>query len=383
MKKSFGLLIIFFLLALSLRAQQFYVVTGVYAQESNAQKITGYLRVNLYDASYAKNTTDNTYYVYILQTDNKQAATEKVNELHLKEEFKDAWVYFGTLTSSNPITTDGELPPEFAQDVPVNIKKPDSLLSTLSTNSTTVSTEVIEPELKVKGKLFEFATNTDDGRKVVTEIHSVDYKHNRDLGAYKTNQYVDVVRSSNREDNLMTFVCGVFGYQEIVKVIDYNNPATSSDVMKDAKGAYVIPYTLQRMKKGDVSVMYHLSFYKDAVIMLPPSKTELDELVTMMSDNTGYKIKVHAHCNGSNNRRIIAMGKTKNYFDVKGSDGHTGSAKQLTKLRGEAVKSYLVDHGIAEDRIDIFAWGALNMLVSKTSKNSKLNDRIEIEIMED
>jgi len=364
------------LLTLSLSAQQFYVVTGVYAQESNAQKITGYLRVNLYDASYAKNTVDNTYYVYVLQTDNKQTATEKVNELHLKEEFKDAWVYFGSLTSSNPGATGTGLLPEFPEEVTINIKKPDSL-------SSNISTEATEPELKVKGKLFEFVTNTDDGKKVVTEIHSVDYKHSRDLGAYKTNQYVDVVRSSNREDDLMTFVCGVFGYQEIVKVIDYNNPATSSDVMKDAKGAYVIPYTLQRMKKGDVSVMYHLSFYKDAVIMLPPSKTELDELVTMMSDNMGYKIKVHAHCNGNNNRRIIAMGKTKNYFDVKGSNGHTGSAKQLTRLRGEAVKSYLIDHGIAEDRIDIFAWGALNMLVSKTSKNSKLNDRIEIEIMED
>jgi len=347
------------------------------------KKITGYLRVNLYDASYAKNTVDNTYYVYVLQTDNKQTAIEKVNELHLKEEFKDAWVYSGTLTSSSPTTTYEGLPPEFAEEVPINIKKTDSLINILPTNSPTVLTEVIEPELKVKGKLFEFVTTTNDGKKIVTEIHNIDYKHSRDLGAYKTNQYVDVVRTSNREDNLLTFVCGVFGYEEVVKVIDYNNPATSSDVMKDAKGAYIVPYTLQRMKKGDVSVMYHLSFYKDAVIMLPPSQAELDELVTMMSDNLEYKIKVHAHCNGNNNRRIIAMGETKNYFDVKGSSGHTGSAKELTKLRGEAVKSYLVDHGIAEDRIDVFAWGALDMLVSKTSKNSKLNDRIEIEIMED
>ncbi|HEY8934979.1 MAG TPA: OmpA family protein [Cyclobacteriaceae bacterium] len=382
MKKSFGLLIIFVLLVISLRAQQFYVVTGVYAQEKNAQKITGYLRVNLYNATYAKNNIDNTYYVYVLETDNKQAATEKLNELHLKEEFKDAWIYSGTLKSSNPATADG-LVPEVSEEVPLNVKKSDSLNIPSTTENTIVSTEETKPELKVKGKLFEFVTSTEDGKKIVTEIHSVDYKHSRELGAYKTNQYVDIVKLFNRENNYMTLVCGVFGYQEIVKVIDYDNPDAGPDVMKDAKGAYIIPYTLQRMKKGDVSIMYHLSFYKDAVIMLSPSKTELDELVTMMSDNQEYKIKVHAHCNGNNDRRIIAMGKTKNYFDVKGSVGYPGSAKELTKLRGEAIKSYLVDHGIAEDRIDIFAWGALDMLVSKTSKSSKLNDRIEIEIMED
>jgi outer membrane protein OmpA-like peptidoglycan-associated protein len=129
--------------------------------------------------------------------------------------------------------------------------------------------------------------------------------------------------------------------------------------------------------------MYHVSFYKDAVVMLPQSKSELDELVSMMNDNPNYRIKIHGHCNGNNARRIIALGPTKNYFDVEGSDERNGSAKDLTKLRAEAVQRYLEDNGIPNGRSDIYAWGALNMLVPETSTSARLNDRIEIEIRED
>ena len=129
--------------------------------------------------------------------------------------------------------------------------------------------------------------------------------------------------------------------------------------------------------------MYDVSFYKDAVVMLPRSQEELDELVNMMSGNAAYKIKIHGHANGTAKRKIIALGKNKNYFDISGSKQKNGTSKELSKERAEAVLDYLVKHGIVENRMEIMAWGGSNMLVSETSPSAKLNDRIEIEILED
>jgi outer membrane protein OmpA-like peptidoglycan-associated protein len=60
-----------------------------------------------------------------------------------------------------------------------------------------------------------------------------------------------------------------------------------------------------------------------------------------------------------------------------------GTAKQLTTFRAEAVRSYLIDHGIAANRATIFSWGGKDMLVKETSPAWNLNDRIEIEITRD
>jgi outer membrane protein OmpA-like peptidoglycan-associated protein len=181
----------------------------------------------------------------------------------------------------------------------------------------------------------------------------------------------------------MTVVCGIFGYREIIKLIDYSNPATTEGATQNENGAWVIPYSLERLKKGDASVMYHVSFFKHAVVMTKETKVEMDELVNMMQMNPGYEIKIHGHCNGNNNRRIIALGNPKNYFDIRGSDERPGSAKDLTELRAEAVQDYLIENGIDKGRMKTFSWAGNGMLVGETSSSSRLNDRIEIEITAD
>ena len=110
---------------------------------------------------------------------------------------------------------------------------------------------------------------------------------------------------------------------------------------------------------------------------------EMDELVNMMKLNPDYSIKIHGHCNGNYDRRIIALGQSENYFNIEGSDEIPGSAKDLTKLRAEAVQSYLEKNGINRERSKIFSWGGSHMLVGETSSSARLNDRIEIEIMKD
>jgi outer membrane protein OmpA-like peptidoglycan-associated protein len=316
----------------------------------------------------------------------------KVTSLQKESEFKDAWLYTGVLEG-------GALPPVVIEKPVVQVDPPkDTTAAVIPDVAPPVTADTVavaeipaatpdsaanaEPEVPavVRGKLFRFVLQTADGKPVKGEVHNVDFNRGRDLATYKTDKYIDILRPSNA-NNPMSLVCGIFGYKEVVRFMDYNNPSTiEGGSVQDAKGAWVIPYTLERMKKGDVSVMYHVAFYKDAVVMLPESKSELDELVSMMTNNPNYRIKIHGHCNTMNSKKIIAVGKSKNYFTTKGAEEVTGNAKELSRLRAVAVQNYLIDHGIDKSRADIYAWGSQNMLAPENGPSAKLNDRIEIEI---
>lgn len=401
MKKTLirsAIIFVFVLISSFAFAQQnHYVVVGVFAVESNAQKFTGYVRSQRFNAGYGLYKKQKLYYVYVMKTADRNAAQVEMRGLHKETEFKDSWVFSGILEGGEDLPLETE-PPVVEETTPVveeppvtpPVPTPDT---TATANTPTVATaeptdsvgeEVpAAPPTVIKGKLFKFTIQTDDGKPVKGEIHNVDFRRGRDLGIYKTNQYIDITRPSTR-NNPLSLVCGIFGYKEIVKMLDYDNPAfMESKAFQDGNGAWVIPYQLERMKKGDVSVMYHVSFYKDAVVMLPPSKSEMDELVNMMTDNPEYKITIHGHCNGSNSRKIIALGPSKNYFSTQGSSEITGNAKELSKLRAQAVQNYLIDHGIDKSRTQIYAWGSQNMLAPETGPSAKLNDRIEIEITAD
>lgn len=401
MKKTLirsAIIFVFILISSFAFAQQnHYVVVGVFAVESNAQKFTGYVRSQRFNAGYGLYKKQKLYYVYVMKTADRNAAQVEMRGLHKETEFKDSWVFSGILEGGEDLPLETE-PPVVEETTPVveeppvtpPLPTPDT---TATANTPTVATaeptdsvgeEVpAAPPTVIKGKLFKFTIQTDDGKPVKGEIHNVDFRRGRDLGIYKTNQYIDITRPSTR-NNPLSLVCGIFGYKEIVKMLDYDNPAfMESKAFQDGNGAWVIPYQLERMKKGDVSVMYHVSFYKDAVVMLPPSKSEMDELVNMMTDNPEYKITIHGHCNGSNSRKIIALGPSKNYFSTQGSSEITGNAKELSKLRAQAVQNYLIDHGIDKSRTQIYAWGSQNMLAPETGPSAKLNDRIEIEITAD
>jgi outer membrane protein OmpA-like peptidoglycan-associated protein len=367
----------FLFLAAGAQAQQYYVVVGAFAKESNAEKFTGYVRSLRYAANYELNKTKNYFYVYVLRTSKREAGLSQVTELQQESEFKDAWLFFGSLGSGEVI-----IEPEVVQVEPVkeevpDVVQPDTVSTAVLFPSTT--TNGTTPAKVVKGKLFKFVIQTTDGKLIHGSVHHVDFNRGRDIASYKADEYIDMPRPS-RSNNPMSLVCGIFGYKELVKFVNYDEPLADESIVKDDKNAWVVNFELERLKKGDVSVMYHVSFYKDAVVMLPQSKEELDELVSMMTDNPNYKIKIHGHCNGNNSRKIIALGQTKNYFSIQGSDERNGTAKELSKLRAEAVQAYLSDNGIARDRSEVFAWGALSMLVPETSTSARLNDRIEIEI---
>lgn len=352
-------------------SQHYYVVVGAFAAEENASELKTYLPDQVLDSSFIVPKNESLMHLYVLKTSDKEGAIART--LHLKNAI-ESWN-----TSAAP-ATDNKLEGVVSKEEPF---APETGTSAGSASASAGAPNSGTIPAKPVGKYFKFKIESPEGKAIPGKVHHVDLENGRELAAYNSDAFIDLLRPGQNSEP-MTVVCGLFGYKEVFKHVNYADPsATDKDAYVDAHGAWVIPYKLERLEKGDVSVMYNVSFYKDAVVMRKPSQTDLDELVKMMHSNPYYEITIHAHCNGKNKREIIALGPEKNYFDVAGSVTLNGSAKNLTTLRAEAIRSYLIDHGVDPARTKIFSWGGSDMLVRGDSPESILNDRIEIEITRD
>ena len=74
----------------------------------------------------------------------------------------------------------------------------------------------------------------------------------------------------------------------------------------------------------------------DRATLRPESKTSLDELVKLLNENPNITIELSAHC------------------DYKGSDAYN---KQLSQRRAESVVNYLIEKGIARERLTPVGYG--------------------------
>jgi len=357
--------------------KNYYVVIGAFATEKgDLKEFTSRLPENQSDTAYTIYRDENLLHFYLLKTSNRDEALDKTIRLQEVINGRDPQL----LNSFRDQDKRNESL-EYTLQTPVMTRN-DETASSGTSDATAGAGVPVEKEVVLpRGKFFKFQVAAPDGTRVLDNVHHVNLKDGRELGTFTTYGNVDVLRPSSSEP--MTVVCGIFGYKEIRKDINYSNPEKTTGAFQDEDGAWVIPYNLERLEKGDVSIMYNVSFYKDAAFMVPTSQRDLDELVLMMKANPNYVIKLHAHCNAKGKRKILAPGTAGRYFDVEGAREIEGTAKQLTYHRAELVKAYLIEHGIGKNRIKTFTWGGTEMLVDEHGPYAKLNDRIEVEILED
>lgn len=356
-------------------SQQYYVVVGAFAADEKASEFKGYLPAQVMDTSYTVSEKDNLLHFYVLKTSDRESAISKT--VHLQEAI-ESW-----RTPENRVAPAKEGLVK-ASDAPEKVTtdlREEGSSASASSGSVMASAGNVPP--KPAGKYFKFKIESPEGQFLNAQVHQVDFQRGREVAAYNSDTFVDLLKPGE-SNKPMAVVCGLFGYKEIEQYIDYADPSrTVEEAYVDPQGVWVIPYKLERVEKGDVSTMYNVSFYKDAAVMRKTSQVDLDELVKMMHGNPYYEITVHAHCNGKKKRDIIAPGSNRSYFDAAGSIRLTGSAKDLTALRAETIRGYLVDHGIDPKRINVFSWGASDMLVRTESPDAYVNDRIEIEFTRD
>jgi outer membrane protein OmpA-like peptidoglycan-associated protein len=359
-------------------SQHYYVVVGAFAADENASEFKGYLPDQVTDTSYTVTEDKNLMHFYVLKTSDKEIAIYKSLQL---QKAIDAWkVQQGSgAVKGLENTISGNLPLNPTTDLG-NESVSESSSGSSSGSAALANAGSVPP--KPVGKYFKFKIESPEGAPLSAQVHHIDFDNGRQVATYDANTFVDLLQPG--ESKPMAVVVGLFGYKEVQKFIDYSDPnASDNQAYVDSQGIWVIPYNLERVEEGDVSMMYNVSFYKDAAVMRKGSQVDLEELVRMMHSNPYYEITIHTHCNGRNKREIIAPGTNKNYFDVAGSVKMMGTAKDLTTLRAEAIRSYLADNGVDPARVKIFSWGASDMLVKADSPHATLNERVEIEFTRD
>ncbi len=371
-----------------------YVVIGAFAIEKNATEFVEDAKKASFKAVSEINVSRNLFYVYILQTANRKAAFDLANSIRTTTPFSDTWVYTGILGREstgedfNPIT-EKNLEVIKTVDNSDNVVAGTAKVSEVA-NESLPAMAVVTAEDKSSVKVDPLAEGSrnfifrivrdDDQQELQGDIDVIDLDKTKKATSYKGNQNV-AVAPVNKSGNI-SLLCEIFGYRKVQKEINFNQPQESEGIEMNGDQA-VVKFELTRLKKGDIAVMYNVYFYKDAGIMRPESRYEVNSLVDMMKDNPKYKIKIHGHTNGSAAGKVISLGESKDYFSLNDTKDGYGSAKKLSQERAEVMRDFMVTEGIDTKRMQIKAWGGKRPIHDKMSAHAQSNVRVEVEILED
>ena len=101
--------------------------------------------------------------------------------------------------------------------------------------------------------------------------------------------------------------------------------------------------------------------------ILPESEVELDKLVKIMKENPSWKVELGSHT------------------DCRGSDAYN---EKLSQKRSESAVEYIIEHGIARDRIIAKGYGESQLVnrcddgVDCSEEEHRQNRRTEFKILE-
>jgi outer membrane protein OmpA-like peptidoglycan-associated protein len=410
-----------------------YVVIGAFAKHKNAIRFVGDANQNNFQAKLDINPNRKLYYVYVLTTNDHAVALEQALKLRTETKYFDTWVYsgpLGELPSGGEAFQSGDVNPATGEKIDIRSAE-ERLTSRVSddqrsqvqqTTSTSPPRQEMEqradsstpegndektddpPVLnngeaapvtgkelplrananpltadEIVGKDFYFSLFRSDNHRVVEgEVEAVDVEKSRKMATYAANVPVKVMLPAGKSKQ-MSFVCQVFGYRKMQKEFDPANP--SDELYLEESGSLVVPFELERLQKGDIAVMYNVFFFKDAAVMRPESRYEVNNLLELLAENPAIRIRIHGHTNGNASGKIIRMGKPGNFYSLSESNDGFGSAKKLSEERALIIREYLVSNGIAADRMEIKAWGGKKPIFDKNSARAAENVRVEIEIL--
>lgn len=395
--------------------QGYAIVVGAYAKSQVYLAVQFTKRVSDmgYKARFGLNEGQSLIYVYVDHTASFKEALLKMKEMREKDGFEDTWVHVKTSEARLALTPEEK---ERAEKTTKVMK--DEVVSPLGDfyaekfkdvqpqeedTESQNQTKKAEPKDGVKNenvnelKSEEIKVATDDrlgvnfqlynstnGNDVRGEIQVIDTEKSKLMDVVESGVYSKIDDPKNGSGQV-TLIVDVFGFRKVQKEFNYYNPyqGTSNVEMDSTANGPVIKIDLVRYRKGDIVTMYNVFYYKDAAVMRPESKYEINNLLDMLKENKNMRIKIHGHVNGKNSGPIISV-VDNNFFSLSEDNPKGfGSAKKLSQFRAETIKNYLIDSGIAANRMEIKAWGGNRMLHDKHSAKAKENVRVEIEILQD
>lgn len=129
----------------------------------------------------------------------------------------------------------------------------------------------------------------------------------------------------------------------------------------DKTDPYVKDVPLKTFKIGETVVLNNVFFDTDKYVLKDVSRIELDRLVGLLNKNIRMKIEIGGHT------------------DNQGSKEHNVA---LSQNRSNAVMQYLIEHGIAKERLSCKGYGmSAPISTNETEKGRALNRRTEFKIV--
>ncbi|MGC1241569.1 MAG: OmpA family protein [Chryseosolibacter sp.] len=427
--RVFCLIVAFSLFYLSVEAAQYYVVIGTFAQEANARSFTGKLRGIFRDASYSFNEERQLYYVHVLKTARKEEARELSVYLKHQKGYSDAWVFTDGAAEQHYAvrSVDGvpaqvvknhgeaggermhrearlvaerntamEMSPVFAsagRKEEIMHYEPGAVAEASGvalqwTHSNDVSyigdirniNHIKDNDGLANGQLFTFIVEDTEGRSIPAEVLLVSFEKSKKIAGFRAGELA-AIRAA-RKGQMVTLVCEELGYGMETRMFNMDHLGRGRDIRKNKDGVWEVRFKLKKMERYDMAILYKTAFYPNAAILESASRGEMDALADMLKANPTYKIIVHTHCNPGEKRDILLPGDD-NFFDAKGSETIAGSDRKLTKARGETIRQFLISQGIDKKRIGLVGWGSMELMVDASSEDAAMNERVEIELVED
>lgn len=170
----------------------------------------------------------------------------------------------------------------------------------------------------------------------------------------------------------------------VVPVTIVTPPVVDSAKIKDEMLKEKVNKQVMSMKKGEMETLDYIFFYKDASVLRPESKYEVDRLVKNLKEYPNVKIRIHGHTNGNDKGKIIRRSNTStDFFSLENTVEDWGSAKELSEERANAIRDYLIANGINKDRMTVKAWGGKKPLYPVDDIKAEANVRVEIEVVKE
>ena len=386
-------------------AQGTYLVIGVFTYEDNAESFSQYVQTQGFSAKYAYYPSRGYYYVYTYTSDSTRQVVDQCWQLRNTSEFEDAWVFrayendettetYGWDNSgwdtSETDTPDVSTP---GMNAPVEESRQATMVETVAHQTITpviAAPSVAElPKRKEKtepGYDVFFRTLGEGEEPVTAMVKVVDGAHAKSIKKCQGNQ-PEVLEHSRLLTKQVQLITYAIGYRKATFDLSLDNP------VNDSTASYVsinddmisVKMPLEKLKKGDVQVMFNTYFYGNASVMREKSRYELEELLRFLQENPTTTIKLHGHTNGSSRGVTYRYLKEHgNFFNIRRSGEYIKrgvGAKKLSEMRAETIRQYLVKQGIAETRIETKGWGGKQMLYDADSPLAKNNIRVEIEVL--
>lgn len=160
------------------------------------------------------------------------------------------------------------------------------------------------------------------------------------------------------------------------------NTIATAAVVEIEEESELLPAHLEGIISEDYIEYGSIGFYANAAVIHPSYKAEMTSLASHLKNDPTLELIIHGHCNGNAPRAIITPGILTRFFEIDTfHQQQSASAKELTELRAEYAKRYLVSQGIAQERIQTIGEGGEMMIYPPTSEHAHYNDRIEFELI--